>query len=184
MKAVVARVSRASVSVGPEVVGALEGPGLLVLLGVHRDDPARVGTADDPVPVMARKVHELRLFGPGERSDGRCKGERSDGGSKGERSDGGTDGERSDGGSTGERSCAETGAGLLVVSQFTLYGDTRKGRRPSWSAAAPAEDAERLVDAVVATLRDRGATVATGVFGADMAVESVNDGPFTVIVEV
>jgi D-tyrosyl-tRNA(Tyr) deacylase len=202
VKAVVARVSRASVSVGPEVVGALEGPGLLVLLGVHRDDPARVGTADDPVPVMARKVHELRLFGPGERSDGRCKGERSDGGSRGERSDGGsrgersdggsrgersdggTDGERSDGETTGERSCAETGAGLLVVSQFTLYGDTRKGRRPSWSAAAPAEDAERLVDAVVATLRDRGATVATGVFGADMAVESVNDGPFTVIVEV
>jgi D-aminoacyl-tRNA deacylase len=153
----VARVSRASVTVGSEVVGALDGPGLLVLLGVHRDDPARVGTADDPVPVMARKLHELRLLGPG---PGAGTGEQR------------------------ERSCAETGAGLLIVSQFTLYGDTRKGRRPSWSAAAPGEDAGRLVDAVVAALRDRGATVATGIFGADMAVESVNDGPFTVIVDV
>jgi D-tyrosyl-tRNA(Tyr) deacylase len=146
-------VIRASVTVGPEVVGALDGPGLLVLLGVHRDDPARVGTTDDPVPVMARKLHELRLLAP------------EPGGQR-------------------ERSCAETGAGLLVVSQFTLYGDTRKGRRPSWSAAAPGEEAERLVDAVVVALRDRGATVPTGVFGADMAVDSVNDGPFTVIVEV
>ena len=84
----------------------------------------------------------------------------------------------------GERSCAETGAPLLVVSQFTLYGDTRKGRRPSWSAAAPPDRARPLVDAVVAALRARGATVATGVFGAAMAVESVNDGPFTVLVEV
>jgi D-aminoacyl-tRNA deacylase len=84
----------------------------------------------------------------------------------------------------GERSCAETGAPLLVVSQFTLYGDTRKGRRPSWSAAAPPDRARPLVDAVVAALRARGATVATGVFGAAMAVESVNDGPFTVLLEV
>ena len=84
----------------------------------------------------------------------------------------------------GERSCAELGAPLLVVSQFTLYGDTRKGRRPSWSAAAPPEQAAPLVDAVVAALRERGAPVATGVFGAQMAVESVNDGPFTVLVEV
>jgi D-tyrosyl-tRNA(Tyr) deacylase len=84
----------------------------------------------------------------------------------------------------GERSCAELGAPLLVVSQFTLYGDTRKGRRPSWSAAARPEHAQPLVEAVVAALRERGATVATGVFGALMAVESVNDGPFTVLVEV
>ncbi len=165
MRAVVARVTRASVVVAGETgdaaersstgetVGALDGPGLLVLLGVHRDDPARVGTADDPVPVMARKLHELRLLRPGT-------------------------------GETRERSCAETGAGLLVVSQFTLYGDTRKGRRPSWSAAAPGPDAERLVTGVVEDLRGRGAHVATGVFGADMAVESVNDGPFTVVVEV
>jgi D-tyrosyl-tRNA(Tyr) deacylase len=84
----------------------------------------------------------------------------------------------------GERSCAELGAPLLVVSQFTLYGDTRKGRRPTWQAAAPPATAEPLVDAVVAALRARGATVATGVFGAQMAVASVNDGPFTVLVEV
>ncbi|HLU57982.1 MAG TPA: D-aminoacyl-tRNA deacylase [Pseudonocardia sp.] len=141
MRAVVARVVRAAVRVDGEVVGAIDGPGLLVLLGVHRDDTA------DAVPVMARKLHELRIL-------------------------------------KGEVSCADVGAPLLVVSQFTLYGETRKGRRPSWSAAAPPERAEPLVDAVVAALRERGATVATGVFGAMMEVESVNDGPFTVLVEV
>jgi D-aminoacyl-tRNA deacylase len=84
----------------------------------------------------------------------------------------------------GEQSARETQAPVLVVSQFTLYGDTRKGRRPTWQAAAPPATAEPLVDAVVAALRARGATVATGVFGAQMAVASVNDGPFTVLVEV
>ena len=83
----------------------------------------------------------------------------------------------------GETSVAEVGAPVLVVSQFTLYGDTRKGRRPSWSHAAPGEEAEPLVDAVVAGLRARGIEVATGRFGAMMQVELVNDGPFTVIVE-
>ena len=141
MRAVAARVSSAAVRVGGKVVGAIEGPGLLVLLGVHSDDTA------DAVPTMARKLHELRIL-------------------------------------PGERSCAELGAPLLVVSQFTLYGDTRKGRRPSWSAAAPPGQAEPVVDAVVAALRERGATVETGVFGAQMEVESVNDGPFTLIVEV
>ena len=140
MKAVVARVSRAAVRVGGATVGEI-GPGLLVLLGVHRDDP------EQAVEVMARKLHELRVLDD-------------------------------------ERSSADIGAPLLVVSQFTLYGDTRKGRRPSWSAAAPPERARPLVDAVVDALRARGATVATGVFGAAMEVESVNDGPFTVIVEV
>lgn len=82
-----------------------------------------------------------------------------------------------------ESSVAETGAPLLVISQFTLYGDTRKGRRPSWSAAAPGPVAEPLVDAVVRGLRERGADVATGRFGAPMLVHSVNDGPFTVLVE-
>lgn len=83
-----------------------------------------------------------------------------------------------------ERSCATADAPLLVVSQFTLYGDTRKGRRPSWSAAASAERAEPMVDAVVNDLRKRGASVETGRFRAAMAVHSVNDGPFTVLVEV
>jgi D-aminoacyl-tRNA deacylase len=84
----------------------------------------------------------------------------------------------------GDRSAAEIEAGLLVVSQFTLYADTRKGRRPSWSAAAPGPVAEPLVDAVVNTLRERGATVETGRFGAHMAVEMVGDGPVTIILEV
>lgn len=84
----------------------------------------------------------------------------------------------------GERSCAETGAGLLVVSQFTLYATTGKGRRPSYSAAARPEQAEPLVADVVRRLHERGATVGTGRFGAPMAVRSVNDGPFTVLVEV
>jgi D-tyrosyl-tRNA(Tyr) deacylase len=136
---VAARVLRASVTVDGAVVGEI-GAGLLVLLGVHRDD----GPAE--AAVMARKLHGLRLL-------------------------------------RDERSCADTGAPLLVVSQFTLYGDTRRGRRPSWSAAAAPAAAEPLVSAVVDALRDRGATVATGVFGAAMAVESVNDGPFTVLVE-
>lgn len=82
-----------------------------------------------------------------------------------------------------DASVLDAGGHVLLVSQFTLYGDTRKGRRPSWSAAAPGPAAEPLVDAVVAGLRERGVTVATGRFGADMAVESVNDGPVTVIVE-
>jgi len=83
-----------------------------------------------------------------------------------------------------ERSAAETGVPLLVVSQFTLYADTRKGRRPSWSAAAPAEVAEPVVTAFVAALRERGATVATGRFRALMQVESVNIGPRTILLEV
>ena len=140
MRAVVARVTRASVTVDGTVVGEI-GTGLLVLLGVHRDDDAAAAAT------MARTLHELRVL-------------------------------------RDERSCAGTGAPLLVVSQFTLHGDTRRGRRPSWSAAAPPAVAEPLVDAVVAALRARGASVATGVFGAAMAVESVNDGPFTVLVEV
>lgn len=83
----------------------------------------------------------------------------------------------------GERSAAQTGAPLLVVSQFTLYGDTSRGRRPSWSAAAPAAAAAPLVEAVVDTLRARGAHVETGVFGAQMQVHLVNDGPVTLLVE-
>ena len=83
----------------------------------------------------------------------------------------------------GETSVLETGAAVLVVSQFTLYGDTRRGRRPGWSHAAPGAVAEPLVDAVVQALRERGLEVATGVFGAQMQVELVNDGPFTVLVD-
>lgn len=84
----------------------------------------------------------------------------------------------------GEQSCASRNAPLLVVSQFTLYGDTRKGRRPSWTAASAPDRAEQLFDAVVTELRQRGAQVRTGRFGADMAVHSVSDGPFTVLIDV
>ncbi|MFG1843185.1 D-aminoacyl-tRNA deacylase [Micromonospora sp. NPDC049175] len=82
-----------------------------------------------------------------------------------------------------ERSAADTGAAILVVSQFTLYGDARKGRRPSWTAAAPAEVAEPLVTAVVDALRQRGATVETGRFRAHMLVESTNIGPRTLLLD-
>lgn len=84
----------------------------------------------------------------------------------------------------GERSAADLGAPLLVISQFTLYADTNKGRRPSWNAAAPARIAEPLVQEVIDALRASGAEVATGVFGADMQVHLVNDGPVTLIVDV
>ncbi|MEZ0094599.1 D-tyrosyl-tRNA(Tyr) deacylase [Streptacidiphilus sp. EB129] len=83
----------------------------------------------------------------------------------------------------GERSCSDLDAPLLVISQFTLYGDARKGRRPTWNAAAPGPVAEPLVDEVVTQLRKLGATVETGRFGADMQVSLVNDGPFTMLLE-
>jgi D-tyrosyl-tRNA(Tyr) deacylase len=140
MRAVVQTVSRASVTVGGEVVGSIR-DGLLVLVGVTHDDTGPTASA------LARKVHELRILDD-------------------------------------ERSAADTGAPLLVVSQFTLYGDARKGRRPTWQAAAPAEVAEPLVTAVVQALRDRGATVVTGRFRTHMLVESVNVGPRTVLLEV
>lgn len=141
MRAVVQRVREANVEVEGRVVGAIDEPGLLVLVGAtHTDDAAAARK-------LAAKIWGLRIL-------------------------------------DGEKSCSDVGAPLLVVSQFTLYADTRKGRRPSWSAAAPGEVAEPLVDEVVAELRRLGATVATGVFGADMRVALVNDGPVTLIVEV
>ncbi|WP_330278006.1 D-aminoacyl-tRNA deacylase [Lentzea sp. NBC_00516] len=140
MKAVVARVTEASVEVEGDIVGAIDEPGLLVLLGVHHDDTA------EHARKMAQKLHGLRILDD-------------------------------------EQSCESTGAPLLVVSQFTLYGDTRKGRRPSWTAAARPEHAEPLVNAVVQELRQKGARVETGRFRAEMKVRSVNDGPFTVIVD-
>ena len=83
----------------------------------------------------------------------------------------------------GERSAVDAGAPVMVVSQFTLMGATKKGRRPSWSAAAGAAEAEPVLEKIVTALRAGGFTVATGVFGADMQVTSVNDGPFTVLVD-
>jgi len=83
----------------------------------------------------------------------------------------------------GEKSCSDTGAPLLVISQFTLYGETNKGRRPTWNNAAPGQVAEPLVDAVIAELRELGAHVETGTFGADMKVALINDGPVTIVID-
>jgi D-tyrosyl-tRNA(Tyr) deacylase len=140
MRAVVQRVSRASVAVDGNVVGEIDEPGLLVLVGVTHDD------TPDLAAKLAAKLWGLRVL-------------------------------------DGEKSCSDVGAPLLVISQFTLYADLAKGRRPSWSAAAPGPVAEPLVSAVIQALRDGGARVQTGVFGADMKVSLVNDGPVTIIVD-
>ena len=141
MRAVVQRVSEARVVVDGQTVGAIDKPGLLVLLGAtHTDTPALAEK-------LAGKIWGLRILAD-------------------------------------ERSCSEVGAPLLVVSQFTLYADTRKGRRPSWSQAAPGEVAEPLVEHFCAALRGLGAQVETGRFGAHMDVSLVNDGPVTLVMEV
>jgi D-tyrosyl-tRNA(Tyr) deacylase len=141
MRAVVQRVSRASVAVAGRMAGAIEEPGLMILVGVTHDD-----TAEDAAK-LAAKLWGLRIL-------------------------------------HGEKSCFDVDAPLLVISQFTLYAELAKGRRPSWSAAAPGPVAEPLVEAVVRSLRDLGARVQTGVFGAEMQVSLVNDGPVTIIIEI
>ena len=145
MRAVVQRVTSASVTAGDDVVGAI-GPGLLALVGVTHDD------TPDAAAKLAEKLANLRVL--------------------------------DDDAGVMNRSVLDTGASVLVVSQFTLYGDTAKGRRPSWIAAARPEVAEPLVTAVVARLRELGVPVETGRFRAEMAVALVNDGPVTLIVEV
>lgn len=141
MRAVLQRATTASVSVDDEIVGAIDRPGLVALVGATHDDGAA------QVSAMARKISELRIL-------------------------------------RDEHSVLDEAAPVLLVSQFTLYGSTKKGRRPSWSAAAPGAVAEPLLDALAAELRDLGVEVATGRFGAMMQVSLVNDGPFTVLVEV
>jgi D-tyrosyl-tRNA(Tyr) deacylase len=140
MRAVVQRVSKASVAVGGKVVGAIDEPGLMVLLGVtHRDTPELAAR-------LAAKLWRLRIL-------------------------------------DGEKSCSDVGAPLLVISQFTLYAELARGRRPSWSAAAPGPVAELIVEALIQALREAGARVQTGVFGAQMKVSLVNDGPVTIVVD-
>ena len=144
MRALLQRVTEASVSVGDETVGRV-GPGLLVLLGIAKDDGEAEAVA------LAEKVARLRIFeGPGGHFD---------------------------------RSLLEAGGAALVVSQFTLYGDTRRGRRPSFDQAAPASQAEPLVERFTQAMRDLGVPVQTGRFGAMMRVSLVNDGPVTVMAE-
>ena len=144
MRAVVQRVSRASVTVSGEVVGAI-GQGLCVLVGVTHDD------TEAQASKLAERLWKLRIFSDDE---GKMN-----------------------------RSVADVGGSLLIISQFTLYADARKGNRPSYVDAARPEVAEPLVDAVVAKLRALGAEVATGKFGADMAVDLLNDGPVTIALE-
>ncbi len=139
MKAVLTRVSSASVTVDGEVVGEI-GPGLLALVGVGRED------SPDAWETMVRKIAELRILDE-------------------------------------EQSVSEAGQSVLLVSQFTLHGRTAKGRRPSWSDAAPGAVAEPVIAKIAAGLRSRGIHVEEGVFGAMMQVASVNEGPFTVLVE-
>jgi len=140
MRAVLQRVTSASVTVDGVLVGAIDRPGLVVLVGVTHDD------GPEQVEWLARKVADLRLL-------------------------------------RDERSVLDAGAAVLVVSQFTLYGDARKGRRPTWNGAAPGPVAEPVVEAVVAALRQKGLEVQTGTFGADMAVSLVNDGPVTLVLD-
>ena len=140
MRAVVQRVSQASVTVDGQAVGAISEPGLLVLVGITHDD------TPEKAAKLAAKLWGLRIL-------------------------------------DGEKSCSDVSAPLLVISQFTLYADTRKGRRPTWQAAAPGPVAAPLVDAVVSSLRGLGARVQTGVFGANMKVSLVNDGPVTLVLD-
>mgnify|MGYP002622475370 CR=1 FL=1 len=144
MRAVVQRVSSASVTVDGEVVGRI-GLGFLVLLGVAQDDE------QSDVVYTAQKLIGLRVF---EDDDGKMN-----------------------------RSIAEVGGAMLIVSQFTLYGDCRKGRRPSFVAAAPPEKADSLYRQVVAEVRGQGIAVETGRFQAMMQVELVNDGPVTLLID-
>ncbi|MDY5785968.1 MULTISPECIES: D-aminoacyl-tRNA deacylase [unclassified Corynebacterium] len=143
MRAVLTRVSSATVTVDGEVVGRIDCPttgGVLALVGVGRDDDP------DSWRTVARKIAELRML-------------------------------------DGEVSVEDAGAPVLLVSQFTLMGATARGRRPSWSAAAPGDIAEPVMANIAQYLRERGIHVEEGRFGAMMQVESVNEGPFTLLVE-
>ena len=144
MRAVVQRVSRASVRVDGETVGAC-GRGLLVLLGAGREDTSETAAR------LAAKIARLRIF--------------------------------PDDAGRFDRSLLDSGGEALVVSQFTLLADTRKGNRPSFTGAAPPERAEPLVEVFCAALSDLGVVVETGAFGARMEVELVNDGPVTIVLD-
>lgn len=144
MRAVVQRVTRASVTVDGEVVGEI-GSGLVVLLGIARDD------TEKDAAYLVEKIGDLRVF---DDEDGRMS-----------------------------TSVKDIGGGMLVVSQFTLYGDVRRGLRPSWIDAAPPEMAEPLYDFFVQKARAILDNVATGSFRAMMKVELVNDGPVTILLD-
>ena len=156
MRAIVQRARDARVSVDGDVVGAFEGPGIVLLVGVTHDDD------ESKASVLADKVYGLRIFEHRHAKDRACLPPSS----------------------PREVSARDLGLPVLVISQFTLYAETKKGRRPTWDQAAPGPIAEPLVDAVAMSLRGMGAVVATGRFGADMQVRFTNDGPVTVILDI
>lgn len=155
MRALLQRADGAAVSIHGDVVGSFEGPGLVVLVGVTHDD------TPDLAARLANKVWGARLFDR-DRLPEQCVPPAG----------------------PAELSASDLRLPLLVISQFTLYANTRKGRRPTWDAAAPRPVAEPLVDRFVEALRGAGAHVVTGRFGADMQVRFTNDGPITVLFEV
>lgn len=144
MRAVVQRVSRASVTVDTKITGEI-GPGLLVLLGIHESD------GENEVKWLADKIIHLRIF---EDEAGKMN-----------------------------RSLLDTGGAMLIVSQFTLYGDCRKGRRPGYSTAAPPDKADALYHRFINEVKKKNVTAACGTFQAHMAVELVNDGPVTLLLD-
>ena len=156
VRAVIQRAIDASVTVDGSTIGAFEGSGLVVLIGItHADDPTIAAR-------MAEKIQGLRIFDAHHAPASVCVPP----------------------GSPRELSAGDLGLPVLVISQFTLYADTRKGRRPTWDNAAPGQVAAPLVEAVIAALRALGTEVATGIFGADMKVNFTNDGPITIIIDV
>jgi D-aminoacyl-tRNA deacylase len=156
MRAVVQRVDSASVEVGGQIVGQFSGPGLMVLVGVSVEDDI------SKCALLADKIWKLRIF---ERNTLIDKGITVVA-------------------ETNEVSAADGKLPILVISQFTLFADISKGRRPTWQQAARGEQAEPLVNSVIRALRDLGAEVETGKFGADMRIRQVCDGPMTVLLEV
>ena len=156
MRVVVQRARDASVTVGDAVVGSFAGPGLVVLVGVTHSDTPEIAAA------LASRVYGLRIFDHAHLREAGAPIPPDAG---------------------REVSARDGHLPVLVVSQFTLFGNTRKGRRPTWDAAAPGPIAEPLVDAFAAALREEGASVATGRFGADMQVRLTNDGPMTIVID-
>lgn len=160
MRAVVQRVLGASCVVEGKVTGAFDGPGLVVLLGVSTTD------SEEEVSTMVRKISNLRIFDAPGSSESEA-GSQKPTWARGK-----------------EVSVKTLGLPVMVISQFTLYGDVRKGNRPTWIAAAPGEVAEPIVNDVCAGLEALGLRVERGIFGADMKVSFTNDGPFTILVEI
>jgi D-tyrosyl-tRNA(Tyr) deacylase len=144
MRAVIQRVSRASVAVDGAVTGSI-GRGLLVFLGVGKED------TDKDIDFIADKIVNLRIF---EDTDGKMN-----------------------------LSVKDIGGSVLLISQFTLYGDCRKGRRPDFTAAGPPDKANQLYEQTIAAIKERGVLVETGVFAAHMHIDSINDGPVTLILD-